>query len=76
MYVVPELRRQGVGSRLIDEAEKQAGEAGVSQLFLYTHDQKNYYKKLGWRSLRQHRLAGRPATIMMRSLDEARESLR
>lgn len=47
MYVVPELRRQGVGSRLIDEAEKQAGEAGVSQLFLYTHDQKNYYKNWG-----------------------------
>ncbi|GAA5320638.1 MAG: hypothetical protein Aseana_27010 [Candidatus Pelagadaptatus aseana] len=72
MYVVPELRLKGVGSRLVAGAEAEAARQGVEKLFLYTHDQENYYKKLGWHSLRQHRLAGRPATIMTRTLDEAR----
>lgn len=68
LFVLGAQRRRGIGAALVQAAEQQARSLGLDSLMLYTHDQTDYYKKLGWQPRRQHRLAGRPTTIMVRCL--------
>jgi GNAT superfamily N-acetyltransferase len=48
LYVVPEMRNEGVGTRLIGAAENAARDQGHGSLYLYTSEP-DYYRRLGWR---------------------------
>jgi len=51
LYVVKPWRRRGIGSRLVETAEKKAGDLGVCKLFLFTTDLAlpgPFYSTLGW----------------------------
>ena len=48
VFVVPEARKLGVGSALIDHVVSRSRELGYSEMFLYTEDQQEWYQKRGW----------------------------
>jgi len=48
VFVVPEARKLGVGSALIDHVVSRSRELGYSEIFLYTDHQQQWYEKRGW----------------------------
>ncbi len=51
LYVAKPWRRRGIGSNLVETAEKKAAELGIGKLFLFTTDVAlpgQFYSKLGW----------------------------
>jgi len=48
VFVVPEARKLGVGSALINHVVSRSRELGYSEMFLYTEDQQEWYQKRGW----------------------------
>lgn len=64
VVVDPEHRRQGVASRLVRAAEREAAERGVDRIFVYT-DVPRLYQNLGWERMEEH--AGH--WVLGRSLD-------
>ena len=62
---VAELRRgQGIGSRLVREAMRQARQGGFRELTLYTPDAEAFYARLGWEVLEQCRYHDTDVTVM------------
>ncbi|MEX8494590.1 GNAT family N-acetyltransferase [Sphaerotilus sp.] len=64
LYVAPDVRGQGVGSRLIKALVVKARALGVSQLWLQTANRQPLYARLGWRETGQV-LAGTQAVSVM-----------
>jgi GNAT superfamily N-acetyltransferase len=64
VFVVPEHRRSGVGSALVNHAAARAAAFGVSTLFLYTNGAEAVYARLGWRVRERELYEGRTVTIM------------
>ena len=48
VFVVPEARKLGVGSALIDHVVNRSRELGYPEIFLYTDHQQQWYEKRGW----------------------------
>lgn len=67
LYVVPERRRQGLGSRLVGVAQAQAARRH-GELFLYTRDGEGFYRRLGWEVSERVQAPGGPAVVMRRRL--------
>lgn len=66
VFVVPEQRRHGIGSALVEHATSAAFAFGAPALFLYTNGAERVYAKLGWH-VREHAFyEGRNVTIMER----------
>jgi GNAT superfamily N-acetyltransferase len=65
-YVVPERRREGVGSALARHALREAAAMGVARLYLYTESDaaRGWYERLGWRAIAVEDYAGALVTIM------------
>jgi GNAT superfamily N-acetyltransferase len=64
VFVVPEQRRRGIGSALVEHAARAAAAFGTRTLFLYTNGAERVYAQLGWR-VREHAFyEGRNVTIM------------
>ena len=62
VYVLPEHRSKGIGSRLIERVEAEAWARGVPVLHLQTPEHEAYYAARGWRTLERlsawdHRVA-------------------
>ena len=53
VFVVPEARKLGVGSALVDHVVSRSRELGYAELFLYTEYQDQWYQKKGWSYLRE-----------------------
>jgi GNAT superfamily N-acetyltransferase len=71
VLVGPAYRRQGIGSALTRRATDEASALGVSTLYLFTFDQEPFYARLGWSPVDRAQMAGRPGTIMTRTLTPA-----
>lgn len=69
VFVTPENRRQGVGSKLVSHVMTQAMRQGIDTLYLFTPDKQNFYAKLGWtiKSIEQYQ--GHEVSIMQTRLD-------
>lgn len=64
VYVVPEFRNRGIGSKLVRVAIQEAKHLGTSRLYLLTPDKIKFYSNLGWRILRCAEYRGENVTIM------------
>ena len=68
LYVIPRLRRNGIGALLVDAAEQKAVSLGVGDLYLYTPVSQAFYERLGWSTLEHRRLPNGPVTVMSKRL--------
>ncbi len=68
VFVARRHRGKGVASLLVRRAEGEATKVDVTQLYLYTPDAMELYRKLGWRSHLQVNYHGRDVTIMTKAL--------
>lgn len=64
LWVHPDARRHGLGSRLLQHACDAGRRRGDSPLYLYTADQVPFYRSRGWEVVREDRLSGQAITIM------------
>ena len=64
VYVAPEWRQRGVGSKLVQVAMQEAESLGVATLYLFTPDKLEFYRRLGWRVFETTRYRGEAVTIM------------
>ncbi len=48
LFIVPEKRKMGIGSKLVKAIEELAISMGITELNLYTPDQEKLYFSLGW----------------------------
>jgi predicted N-acetyltransferase YhbS len=68
VYVLPEQRGNGIGTRLVLAAERAAVRLGVSRLYLFTHDRERFYMRLGWQAFDRIRYRGQGVVIMEKGL--------
>ena len=64
VYVEPMFRKRGMGSRLVHHVMSQARKNGIKKLYLFTPDQEEFYKGLGWKELERTYYRGCDVTIM------------
>jgi GNAT superfamily N-acetyltransferase len=64
VYVIPELRRQGVASALVSHAHNEARRLGIKTLYLYTNGAEPVYEQLGWKTMSREEYNGRTVTVM------------
>lgn len=64
VYVPPEDRNRGIGSRLVRRVMREAETLGVKRLYLYTPDRVRFYTRLGWDTLERTRYYGVDVAIM------------
>lgn len=64
VFVVPEFRRQGIGSRLVRHVMAQAAAAGHRHLYLFTPDQAAFYQNLGWQPIAEESYRGSRVSVM------------
>lgn len=68
VYVAPEHRSLGLGSRLVTSIERCAADRGFARLFLYTETTKCFYLRLGWDVACEHAVAGRTVAVMCKQV--------
>ena len=68
LFVVPSMRRRGVGSRLVKACEESAERLGNQVLFLYTQRGRDFYERLGWKLRFKTRYEDDLVSVMARSL--------
>ncbi len=70
VYIHPELRGQGLGTRLVRFVITRCQQQGLSSLYLFTPDRVHFYQNLGWQDLRQESYQGVPVHIMTIQLEQ------
>jgi GNAT superfamily N-acetyltransferase len=69
VYVAPEFRNRGIGSRLVQRAMHEAEALGLGRLYLFTPDKVSFYGRLGWKVLEHTRYRGENVAIMLYEAD-------
>lgn len=64
VFVAPAYRNQGIGGRLVRHAMNQAKKAGIAELYLFTPDREDFYRRLGWEVLTTEHYRGHNVAIM------------
>jgi N-acetylglutamate synthase-like GNAT family acetyltransferase len=67
VYVVPQCRRRGIGSRLVTRVVEEARALGIPTLHLWTPDRQDYYLRLGWQFVTRTHCGNAEVTIMRKS---------
>jgi GNAT superfamily N-acetyltransferase len=70
VFVAPDARTRGIGTRLVTAIETLARQLGFDYLHLVTFDKSAYYSKRGWSELERTLYRDEPAVIMGKSLLE------
>ena len=68
VFVSPENRGKGVGSKLVIRVMEKAKEAGIPVLYLFTPDKEGFYQKLGWQTISKEAYRGQLVTVMQVNL--------
>ena len=71
VYVEQSHRQQGIGTSLVNHVMQQAVTAGYSKLYLFTPDQMNFYRRLGWQQYSKVSYCGHDVTIMTADLQSS-----
>ena len=69
VYVVPQWRRRGIGSRLVTRVVEEARALEIPTLYLWTPDRQEYYLRLGWQFVTRGHCGAQEVTIMRRTTD-------
>lgn len=64
VFVHPDYRGQGLGRQLVFYVQQQAQRAGIGRLYLFTANQMDFYRGLGWQALDTEQVQGTCQTIM------------
>lgn len=64
----PHLRRQGIGSQVLDLLEAKARSLGIEALHLWTEDQGAFYRKRGYRRLASSKFGDLNIEVMEKRL--------
>ena len=64
LYVVPEARGRGLGTKLVHAAVELAAHENIGHLFLFTPEHADFYQRLGWRLLARTSLKGTAVDLM------------
>lgn len=64
LFVLENLRHQGIGNTLIDAAKNYAQSLELEELWLSATDYTDYYQKRDWEIVRRTRLGGRQVNVM------------
>lgn len=76
VYVHPEHRGQGIGSRLIERAEQMAESLGFRTLHLFTSEHQDLYEGHDWSVVERTTYEGEDVAIMRKEISQARFSWR
>jgi len=68
MYVHPDARRHGVANALLSHVEDEARRIGASTIYLYTHDQREWYARHGWNFVRVATLNDHNVDVMCKNV--------
>ena len=66
VYVKPDHRKQGIASRLINRAEKEASALGIRRLYLNTANAEAFYTRLGWQLIERTTDKGIRVSVMQK----------
>ncbi len=69
LYVDRPWRRRGIGAQLVRALEQKAASIGITQLYLYTPDAEDFYRRLGWQWRESLPFKQRLVSIMEKQLD-------
>ena len=64
LYVLPEARGRGLGTKLVNAAVELAAHENIGHLFLFTPEHANFYRRLGWRLIARTALKGTEVDLM------------
>jgi predicted N-acetyltransferase YhbS len=64
VFVSPLYRKQGVGAALVRRVMTAAAESGIATLSLFTPDQEQLYRRLGWHTVARELYASAEVVIM------------
>lgn len=68
VFVRPDLRGNGIASRLVEAVAREAKARGFEELFLFTPDRQRLYARLGWVEIGRDRDLDEDITLMRRAL--------
>ena len=68
VFVAPEYRGKGVGSKLVIHVMEKAKEAGIPLLYLFTPDKEHFYQRLSWQTISKEDYQGHLVTVMQVNL--------
>jgi predicted N-acetyltransferase YhbS len=64
VYVAPQFRNRGIGSKLVQAAMREAEALGVEKLYLFTPHRVSFYRRLGWKACERTEYRGDNVTVM------------
>ena len=64
VYVREDQRGRGLGGKLVKAIMMLGEQLALAQLYLFTPDQENFYRRLGWNPLTREALNGTYVSIM------------
>ena len=65
IFVLPEYRNQGLGSRVTNALRDYAFANGAPAIYLYTPDQQSLYERLGWSEIGHEIANGEGVSVMV-----------
>src|SRR5512146_332414 len=68
LYVAPQYRRKGYGTKLIERIVQEAALLQAQALYLYTPNSEQYYSKRGWSLMERCNYRGTDVSIMSRPI--------
>jgi N-acetylglutamate synthase-like GNAT family acetyltransferase len=70
VYVMPEARSRGLGSRLVQAVEQEAWTRDVPRLHLHTTDRESFYAQHGWTTLEHLQAWNKNVALMYKDIPE------
>ncbi|KQQ56455.1 hypothetical protein ASF69_17005 [Rhizobium sp. Leaf311] len=64
VIVAADQRGKGIGTLMLRAIVAHAAKIGITDLYLYTPDQENYYRKLGWETIGRDPANGEDNVVM------------
>ncbi len=64
VFVAPEYRQKGIGTKLVLHVMGKAKDEGISTLYLFTPNKEKFYKDLGWSTFGEELYRGEEVAIM------------
>jgi GNAT superfamily N-acetyltransferase len=73
LLVLPEWRRRGIATMLMQRASQIAQNLNLARLYLWTHSAEGLYLKLGWQVVERTQYCGKEIVVMQLAVANATE---